>query len=306
MPIITSRLTSTGTLFISGEFNEVATSTIRVTTTTYYAANFDEVSIHGSTPAKRETNTGTLLVSDQFDEVTGFVITSGLVGYYNAGNSASRSGTGNIWYDISNSKINAVPNAGVAAPTFNNSGYFEFDRVNTQTFTISTSSPLNPTSWSESWTVGVWMYVPVGATWSNGSNQSHFVSKGQTTGSWGIVRGSGDNTIHAIVRTNAGVYQTGGSIGRDAWYNVVGTWDGTSTVSTYINGVLFDTATVTTATGTPDSTRVFVIGGNTTAVTGQPGEYYEGRIGAVTLYNRNLSSSEIDVNFQALKTQFGI
>jgi hypothetical protein len=306
MPIITSRLTSTGTLFISGEFNEVTTSTIRVTTTTYYAANFDEVSIHGGATAKRETNTGTLLVSDQFDEVTGFVITSGLVGYYNAGNSASRSGTGNIWYDISNSKINATPNAGAAAPTFNSNGYFVFDRVNSQTFTISTSSPLNPTSWTESWTVGVWMYVPSSATWSNGSNQSHFVSKGQTNGSWGIVRGSNDNTIHAIVRTDYGVYQTNGSITRDVWCNVVGTWDGTSIVSTYINGVLFDTATVTTATGAPDSTKLFVIGGNTTAVTGQPGTYYEGYIGAVTLYNRNLSSSEIDANFQALRTQFGI
>jgi len=69
MPIVASRLTSTGTLFISGEFNEVTTSTIRLTTTTYYAAGFDEVSIRGGSVAKRETTTGTLLVSNGFDEV---------------------------------------------------------------------------------------------------------------------------------------------------------------------------------------------------------------------------------------------
>ena len=69
MPIVASRLTSTGTLFISGEFNEVTTSTIRLTTTTYYAARFDEVSINGGAVAKRETNTGTLMVSNGFDEV---------------------------------------------------------------------------------------------------------------------------------------------------------------------------------------------------------------------------------------------
>jgi hypothetical protein len=69
MTIVASRLTSTGTLFISGEFNEVAQSNIKLTTTTYYAAMFDEVSIYGSGVAKRETSTGTFLVSNGFNEV---------------------------------------------------------------------------------------------------------------------------------------------------------------------------------------------------------------------------------------------
>lgn len=69
MSIVAARLTSTGTLFISGQFDEVTTSTIRVTTTTQYAAFFDEVSIYGGGVAKRETNTGTLLVSNRFNEV---------------------------------------------------------------------------------------------------------------------------------------------------------------------------------------------------------------------------------------------
>jgi hypothetical protein len=56
-------------LFISGEFDEVTISTIRLTTTTYYAAEFDEVSINGGAVAKRETSTGTLLVSNGFNEV---------------------------------------------------------------------------------------------------------------------------------------------------------------------------------------------------------------------------------------------
>jgi hypothetical protein len=69
MPTIASRLTSTGTLFISGELNEVTTSIIKLTTTTYYAAQFDEVSLYGNAVAKRETNTGTLFVSNGFNEV---------------------------------------------------------------------------------------------------------------------------------------------------------------------------------------------------------------------------------------------
>jgi hypothetical protein len=69
MAIVAARITSTGTLFISGELDEVTTSTIRVTTTTQYAALFDEVSVNGGSVAKRETNTGTLLVSNEFNEV---------------------------------------------------------------------------------------------------------------------------------------------------------------------------------------------------------------------------------------------
>lgn len=66
---ITSRLTITGTLSVKGEFNEVTTSTIKLTSTTYYANQLDEVSLQGASIAKRETSTGTLMVSGSFDEV---------------------------------------------------------------------------------------------------------------------------------------------------------------------------------------------------------------------------------------------
>lgn len=167
------------------------------------------------------------------------------------------------------------------------------------------STPLALTSWTQPWTLGVWMYVPASATWSDGTNQSHFVSKGTTTGSWGIFLGSTNNTIHAAIRTDAGVYQTGGSITRDAWYNVVGTWDGINTVSTYINGVLADSVTATTLSGVPD-TQNLLIGGSTTAFTGSPGIYYTGKLPSVTGYNRALSAAEVKQNFNALRGRYGL
>jgi hypothetical protein len=69
MAIVARRLTSTGTMSISGEFDEITTSTIRLSTTTYYAALFDEVSMNGNSVAMRETSTGTLLVANGFNEV---------------------------------------------------------------------------------------------------------------------------------------------------------------------------------------------------------------------------------------------
>ena len=149
------------------------------------------------------------------------------------------------------------------------------------------------------------MYVPASATWSDGTNQSHFVSKGNTVGSWGLIRGANNNSIHAAIRTDAGVYQTGGSITRDAWYNVVGTWDGISTVNTYINGVLADFATATTLSGVPD-TQDLTIGRAANTFAGSPGTYYTGKLPSVVGYNRALSATEVKQNVNALRGRYAI
>ena len=51
MTTTAARINNSGTLFISGEFNEVTTSTIRINTTTQYAAQFDEVTYNTTSPA---------------------------------------------------------------------------------------------------------------------------------------------------------------------------------------------------------------------------------------------------------------
>jgi hypothetical protein len=69
MATVASRLTNTGILSISGEFDEVTQSFIGLTPTNQFAAQLDEVTIYLGNVAKRETNTGVLQVSNGFDEV---------------------------------------------------------------------------------------------------------------------------------------------------------------------------------------------------------------------------------------------
>ena len=168
------------------------------------------------------------------------------------------------------------------------------------------SNQLALTLWTQPWTLGVWMYVPASATWSDGANRSHFVSKGSTAGIWGIIRGITDNTIYAAIRTDAGIYQaTGGSITRDAWCNVVGTWDGVSTVSTYINGVLVGSATAATLSGVPDTSNLFV-GRSVNTVAGSPGLFYNGKVSNVVGYTRALTAAEVNQNFNALRGRYSL
>jgi hypothetical protein len=299
MSITASRITSSGTLFISGEFDEVTISTIRLTTTTYYAAGFDEVSINGGAIAKRETNTGSLLVSGGFDEVTGMIATNGLLAYYDAGKAASQPATGADWLDISNNRINATPSG---TPTYNTAGYFTFDRVSSHRYL---TTALNPTTWAEPWTIEVWMYTPTGAVWGNGVNRSHHISKGSTVGTWGVIRATNDNTMATWVRGAAEQAETSWvTLARDRWHQFVGTWDGVNTVSSYLNGEFVASSTIT-PTGAPD-TGSLVIGGGTATVSGSPGTYYEGNIAAVMLYNRALSLAEVNNNFEALRDRYGI
>jgi hypothetical protein len=299
MSITASRITSSGTLFISGEFDEVTTSTIRLTTSTYYAALFDEVSINGGAVAKRETNTGSLLVSGGFDEVTGMIATNGLLACYDAGKAASQPATGATWYDISDNRINATPSG---TPTYNTAGYFTLDRVSSQRFF---TTALAPTTWADSWTIEVWMYTPTGATWSNGVNRSHFISNGSTAGTWGVVRYPTDNQVTTWIRGAAESAETArATLARDRWHQFVGTWNGVNTVSSYLNGAFVGSTTIT-PTGTPD-TGVLPIGGAGSTVSGSPGTFYEGNIAAVMLYNRALSLAEVNNNFEALRDRYGI
>jgi len=63
------RVTSVGAVSISGEFDEVTQTTIRLTTANYFAAEFDEITIAGGAVALREINTGVIQCAGELNEV---------------------------------------------------------------------------------------------------------------------------------------------------------------------------------------------------------------------------------------------
>ena len=89
------------------------------------------------------------------------------------------------------------------------------------------------------------------------------------------------------------------------WYQVVITYDGSTNHVIYINGVQVgissagDGSNVTLNTGnTP-----FYIGSGTVAMNWGS---FNGKIAAVRVYNRSLSSSDVTFNFNALRSRFGL
>jgi hypothetical protein len=81
----------------------------------------------------------------------------------------------------------------------------------------------------------------------------------------------------------------------------VATWDGTNK-RIYVNGVLRATSATLTGTVTQNTTGAAFIGiyGN---FAGYP---FNGRIAQTQIYNRALTAAEIQQNFNATRSRFGI
>jgi len=77
-------------------------------------------------------------------------------------------------------------------------------------------------------------------------------------------------------------------------------------ITYYRNGVSFGTSTTNNSaniSASVNSTQPFRIG---LSVAGGPTRYFNGRIPSVQAYNRALTASEIQQNFNALKSRFGL
>ena len=83
----------------------------------------------------------------------------------------------------------------------------------------------------------------------------------------------------------------------DTWNNVMAVWTGTQAIL-YLNGIL----NVSSAYSSPPSngSPSFSIG------TYNPSRYFKGSIASAIVYNRALSDLEVQQNFNATKTRFGL
>ena len=84
------------------------------------------------------------------------------------------------------------------------------------------------------------------------------------------------------------------------WNNVVATWDGTNK-RIYVNGVLRATSATLTGTVTQNTTGAAFIG-----IYGGGGYPFNGRIAQTQIYNRALTAAEIQQNFNATRSRYGI
>ena len=265
MPIV-SRLTSAGNLLANGSFDE-------------------NTSI---APAKFRTNINTVYAGT-FDEFTGApVVDASLQLWLDSGQTASYSGTGSTWTDLSGqSNTGTLTNS----PTFSSTvggGTFLFNGT-TQT---ATTASLNL---QQNFTLEAWVNQSV-------LNGFSIFGQGITAGNQGlhiwyisntVIRfGMYGNDTDFTVATSTGL-----------WYHMIFTYNHSSpyTKGFYLNAVA--------QSGTPAQVQtaysgsgVFRLGA--TYSTG--GAYGNGYFQGVKMYNRILTAAEITQNYNALCNRYGL
>ena len=235
---------------------------------------------------------GARLVNGSFGSVS--PVENNLALNLDAGNPASYPGSGSTWTDTVSSLAFTLMNN----PTYDagNGGSIVFDPNNSQ----FADGPSLASSLS-TWTAETWLYHDATNMGVNGSpcivtelyfgNPINF-TLGNTSDSFPNIMAGSFNGSWAT--TGLGTTLTSGN-----WYQVAGTWDGTS-ITLYINGVL----TQSIAFPGFNSAR----GGNGIRLMGRwdNAQFWGGKLSIVRIYSVDIGMSGVAQNFNATKSRFGL
>ena len=216
------------------------------------------------------------------------IITDGLVLCLDAGNTKSYPGSGTTWTDLSGNGNNGTLTNG---PTYSssNGGSLVFDGVDDYV-NCGNDSSLNV---GNNITVNVWFYVNQTASFDA------IIAKVVNDYSLGWELANSSGTFRTTFRpSGTQINLIAGSLSVGNWYMGTMTFDNT-TARLYLNGV----QTGSTTSGGPvtlNSTEPLRIGGRVQTPN------FEGNIASTQIYNRALTASEVQQNFNALRGRFGI
>ena len=221
------------------------------------------------------------------------VIENGLVLALDASDINSYPGSGTTWTDLS-----GEGNVGelVNSPTYNSSnlGYFQF--VTDDYARIPNNTDLD----TQTPTVEVW--VKTNAISQNG----FWFEKGTVNTQYSLFQTSSSSAIYWRQKFSGGYTQltvsTATYMNTSNWYQVVGTYTSGSR-KLYINGVQVNSDT---QSGTIDTNSGGMSIGVYGGYSGGRGYYYNGNLAVCRIYNKALTASEIQQNFNALRGRFGI
>ena len=229
------------------------------------------------------------------------IVRSGLVLHLDAANRKSYPGTGTAWTDLTGTGNNGTLVNGVGYSSGNN-GSLVFDGVDDRgnfTNPVNSASPQSYEVWVKGTPSGTatngFGYILHNNSASNAANTSYLVMGYAGTGT-----ALQQNAIFAAIGGTLW-NQSGTGVLADAniTRQIVLTWDG-STQIVYVDGV----ARVSNPyTGTPTNVSTTTSFGDYNLSTYRP---IVGNLYSIRVYNRALSASEVQQNFNALRGRYGI
>lgn len=212
------------------------------------------------------------------------IIGDGLIYHLDANDKTSYRGGGTEWRDLVGTNHGALTNS----PTFNSSGYFDFDGSNDSVI-MST----NPFGGAAKSTVE---FVLSFDALTNAFTEQPWCEFGNATNNQIRLYFIRNNNICVGYYANDKIFSYSPSA--NTIYHIVITEDGTGGVELFVNGVSQDTGDL----ATPNTTgTVFRIGtfNSTSGI-------FNGKIYLARLYNKVLTSAQVLHNFNAQRYRFGL
>ncbi|MBU1997851.1 MAG: LamG domain-containing protein, partial [Candidatus Omnitrophica bacterium] len=227
------------------------------------------------------------IITTSGETFTNFSISDGLVGYWKLDETASPA------LDSSGHSIHgtwtSAPAATSLTPDVNFVDPYSLDFNGTSDYVrVPSDELLNLTRF----TVAFWMYAdtdsdtasveqPICKAVSGSNDSANYVF------AWSHSSASVQNSFHFYDGSSWEVAQIVTTMNSQTWYHVVGTYDGTN-LKVYLNGALEDTEPAgDPITGNYD---LFLGSGQDS---NNPGDYFEGKVDDVRIYDRALSAAEI-------------
>lgn len=230
------------------------------------------------------------------------IVTDGLVLCLDAADKNSYPGSGNTWTDLSGQGNNGILTNG---PTFNSSnlGIIVFDGSNDEIKTNNFSLDFG----TNSFTLSAWIFT------TDNAQRGKIINKGQSSafpnGSKGYsIRffdqcrfSVGDGTTFTSVNVD-----NANEVPNNKWNMITGVCNReNSTQYLYINGEVNKSGSISYGSVT-NSDAELTIGSLNRGVYGSTSEFFDGKISNTKIYNRALTATEIQQNYNATKTRFGL
>jgi hypothetical protein len=225
-------------------------------------------------------------------------VTSGLVLELDAGNIKSYQSGSTTWFDKSGNANNGTL---INGPTFNTGslGSIVFDGVNDY---ADLGTNLNYTSTGSAFTVDMWISSNINL--SNSPNYYGLISNISTISGvegFQLFWGGPDDSLYAfgtnyLARTTTNI--TG--LTANIWYNITFIYVRNTSGNIYLNGVNQTSISYNNTINTPLQPLKLGVRADSNTFP------WNGRMSSIKLYNRALSTSEVQQNFNATRARFGI
>ena len=211
------------------------------------------------------------------------IVTDGLIFCVDPANKVSYPGSGTTVNDLIDNTTGTMSSTGMFDSV--NAGVFAFDGAG-DVITVPQNSSFNTISC----TVSIWIKCSslgsddvIFANGTSGGNRTYWFYENNYV-KWFYASTSCAEIDDSVIEDGN-------------WHNIIGTYNGSSTLSVYHNGTLHDSVSCT-------STRVGTngLGINSYSNGGFGGNQKE--MGPIQLYNRALSAQEVLQNYNALKNRF--